>query len=154
MKVIRSVELMQAEMMKVRQKEVGFVPTMGFFHNGHTSLMDEAKKENDIVVTSIFVNPLQFGPNEDFVEYPRDEEHDIKKAEEHGVDILFVPDVKSMYPQKMSVIMKSESRVNILCGRSRPDRKSTRLNSSHVAISYAVFCLKKKNNNKNIVKGR
>ncbi|HLS61662.1 MAG TPA: pantoate--beta-alanine ligase [Virgibacillus sp.] len=120
MKVIRSVELMQAEMMKVRQKEVGFVPTMGFFHNGHTSLMDEAKKENDIVVTSIFVNPLQFGPNEDFDEYPRDEEHDIKKAEEHGVDILFVPDVKSMYPQKMSVIMKSESRVNILCGRSRP----------------------------------
>src|SRR5690625_6986557 len=82
--------------------------------------MDKAKKENDIVVTCIFVNPLQFGPNEDFDEYPRDEEHDIKKAEEHGVDILFVPDVKSMYPQKMSVIMKSESRVNILCGRSRP----------------------------------
>src|SRR5690625_4499432 len=120
MKVIRSVELMQAEMMKVRQKEVGFVPTMGFFHNGHTSLMDEAKKENDIVVTSIFVNPLQFGPHEDFDEYPRDEEHDLKKAEEHGVDILFIPDVKSMYPQKMSVIMTSESRVNKLCGRSRP----------------------------------
>lgn len=120
MKVIRSVELMQAEMMNAQQKEVGFVPTMGFFHNGHTSLMDEAKKENDIVVTSIFVNPLQFGPNEDFDQYPRDEQHDIKMAEEHGVDILFLPDVNSMYPQKMSITMKSESRVNILCGRSRP----------------------------------
>src|SRR5690625_2792307 len=112
MKVIRSVELMQAEMMKVRQKEVGFVPTMVFFHNGHTSLMDEAKKENDIVGTSIFVNPVQFGLHEDFDEYRRDEELDLKKAEEDGGDILFIPVVKSMYPQKMFVIMTSESRVN------------------------------------------
>src|SRR5690625_7350835 len=101
MKVIRSVELMQAEMMKVRQKEVGFVPTMGFFHNGDTSLMDEAKKENDIVVTSILVNPLQFGPHEDFDEYTRDEEYDLKKVEENEVDILFIPAVKWMDPQTM-----------------------------------------------------
>lgn len=119
MQVIRSVKEMQDKMVNTKNR-VGFVPTMGFFHEGHTSLMKQARIENDIVVTSIFVNPLQFGPNEDFEKYPRDEEEDIKQAQHHGVDILFIPDVQAMYPQEMSISIQSKLRTDVLCGRSRP----------------------------------
>ena len=120
MKVIRSIELLQKRMSNLQKQQIGFVPTMGFFHEGHISLIKSAKKENDIVVTSIFVNPLQFGPNEDFEKYPRDEEQDMKLAEQSGVDILFIPDVHEMYPREMSISMQSNKRVDVLCGRSRP----------------------------------
>jgi pantoate--beta-alanine ligase len=105
----------------IRQnKQIGFVPTMGFLHEGHLSLMKEARKENDIVIASIFVNPLQFGENEDFDEYPRDEEKDEKLAKETGVDILFIPDIKEMYPEKMQIIIHVADRNKVLCGKSRP----------------------------------
>ena len=119
MKIIRSVQTMMKEVANVNKK-IGFVPTMGFLHEGHLSLVKEAKQENDIVVMSIFVNPLQFGPNEDFEQYPRDEQQDAEVAEQHGVDILFLPTVEDMYPKKMGIKMTINQGTDVLCGRSRP----------------------------------
>lgn len=122
MKIIRSVQEMQHTSSAIirQNKQIGFVATMGFLHEGHLSLMKQAKIDNDIVVASIFVNPLQFGPNEDFEQYPRDEAHDTRLAEEAGVDILFIPSQKEMYPKKMMISMDVGVRSDALCGRSRP----------------------------------
>lgn len=120
MKIIKSVYDMQQTRLQLHDKRIGFVPTMGYLHEGHTSLMKKATQENDLVVSSIFVNPLQFGENEDFSTYPRDEEHDITLAKENGVDILFLPDTSAMYPSKMSLIMQTVRRTDVLCGKSRP----------------------------------
>ena len=79
-------------------RRIGLVPTMGYFHDGHLSLMRRAREENDVVVVSLFVNPAQFGPGEDFEAYPRDEERDERLAEEEGVDVLFAPPVEEVYP--------------------------------------------------------
>ena len=83
---------------RARGERIGFVPTMGFLHEGHLRLVDEAKRRAGCVVMSIFVNPTQFGPNEDFSRYPRDLSGDMSKAVGRGVDLLFVPDVAEMYP--------------------------------------------------------
>ena len=104
-------------------KTVGLVPTMGYLHEGHLTLMRDAKVEHDLVVTTIFVNPLQFGPQEDFAAYPRDLDRDAKLAESAGVDILFVPSVEEMYPggdgQVLTYVdVKLVS--DTLCGASRP----------------------------------
>lgn len=121
MKIIRSTGEMQEKMIKMSKSEsIGFVATMGYFHEGHLALMKQAVEDNDVVVTSIFVNPLQFGPNEDYEQYPRDEEQDVRLAEQAGVDILFVPGVQDMYPTKMNITLSVEERANVLCGRSRP----------------------------------
>ncbi|MFB4169195.1 pantoate--beta-alanine ligase [Virgibacillus sp. JSM 102003] len=121
MKIIRSKAEMQEKMIKMSKSEsIGFVATMGYFHEGHIALMKQAAEDNDVVVTSIFVNPLQFGPKEDYEQYPRDEEQDIRLAEQAGVDILFVPSVQDMYPTKMNITLSVEERANVLCGRSRP----------------------------------
>ncbi|MFB1049334.1 pantoate--beta-alanine ligase [Paraliobacillus sp. JSM ZJ581] len=122
MKVIRTIQEMQeiVKQLKQNQKKVGFVPTMGYLHEGHTALIDQARNNNDIVIMSIFVNPLQFGPNEDFDKYPRDEMHDKQIAEDHGVDYLFLPTVDEMYPDQMGISMTATDRVNVLCGKSRP----------------------------------
>ncbi|WP_254871250.1 pantoate--beta-alanine ligase [Bacillus sp. Marseille-Q1617] len=98
---------------------IGFVPTMGYLHEGHLTLVEKARKHNDIVVMSIFVNPLQFGPNEDFDRYPRDIERDRKLAENSGVDILFMPDAEDMYPGTLSTTMNVTARVDVLCGKKR-----------------------------------
>src|SRR5574342_611970 len=100
MKVITTIKDMQAEIMnqKALAKSIGFVPTMGFLHEGHLTLIKQARQENDIVVLSIFVNPLQFGPKEDFSSYPRDFERDRALAECEQVDFLFYPSVEEMYP--------------------------------------------------------
>ncbi len=82
--------------------------------------MKKAKEENDTVVSSVFVNPLQFGPNEDFDRYPRNEEEDIRKAEYVGVDFLFIPPLDEMYPQKMQITMTINDRIDVLCGKARP----------------------------------
>src|SRR5699024_1370118 len=122
MEIIHSIEdmLEKINQLKKSNKQIGFVPTMGFFHDGHTNLMEKAKKDNDIVVTSIFVNPLQFGPNEDYEQYPRDEEKDKLRAEEVGVDILFIPDAKDMYPNQRIIELSIKGRIDVLCGKSRP----------------------------------
>ncbi|MDL5612024.1 pantoate--beta-alanine ligase [Bacillus halotolerans] len=100
-------------------KTIGFVPTMGFLHEGHLTLADKARQENDAVVMSIFVNPTQFGPGEDFEAYPRDLERDAALAENAGVDILFTPDASDMYPGEKNVTIHVERRTEVLCGRSR-----------------------------------
>ena len=102
-------------------KTVGFVPTMGYLHNGHLSLMAVAKKENDLVVTSVFVNPTQFGPAEDFSKYPRDLERDIRLMETVGVDIVFAPEVEEMYGAQGALTFVDISQLSDhLCGAKRP----------------------------------
>ncbi|MPQ24913.1 pantoate--beta-alanine ligase [Bacillus paralicheniformis] len=100
-------------------KTIGFVPTMGFLHEGHMSLVEKARKDNDIVVMSIFVNPMQFGPGEDYEAYPRDIERDRQLAAEGGVDVLFTPEPEEMYGQEPTVAASVKKRTDVLCGRSR-----------------------------------
>ncbi|QDX93852.1 pantoate--beta-alanine ligase [Brevibacillus laterosporus] len=101
-------------------KTIGFVPTMGYLHEGHLSLVQRAKGETDVVVMSIFVNPLQFGPNEDFSVYPRDLARDQELAQNEGVDYLFAPSVEEMYPRPMLTNVSVQNVTEALCGLSRP----------------------------------
>jgi pantoate--beta-alanine ligase len=101
-------------------EKVGLVPTMGFFHQGHISLMRAARLENDFVVVSIFVNPTQFGPREDLEAYPRDLDRDVRMASEVGVDCIFHPRVEDMYPQPYLTYVDVEEITDTLCGASRP----------------------------------
>ncbi|UYZ20551.1 pantoate--beta-alanine ligase [Mesobacillus jeotgali] len=122
MKIIRTITEMQEQMQKLKSegKTIGYVPTMGFLHEGHISLMKNARPENDVVVLSIFVNPLQFGPTEDLDAYPRDFERDHKIAESEGVDFIFYPSAEEMYPGKSSIKVSVVERTDVLCGKSRP----------------------------------
>ncbi|WP_163328026.1 pantoate--beta-alanine ligase [Desulfurobacterium thermolithotrophum] len=122
MKIVKKVKEMMAISSALRRigKRIGFVPTMGYLHEGHLSLVKFAKKENDIVVMSIFVNPTQFGPNEDFERYPRDLERDSKIAKAEGVDYLFIPEVSEMYPEGYSTYVEVEGLTEVLCGAKRP----------------------------------
>ena len=101
-------------------RSIGLVPTMGFLHEGHLSLVEAAKAENDLVVMSIFVNPAQFGPNEDFERYPRDFERDSQLAEKAGVDMIFAPSAEEMYPRESPITMGAGTLADVLCGKSRP----------------------------------
>ncbi|NPU89408.1 MAG: pantoate--beta-alanine ligase [Fervidobacterium sp.] len=101
-------------------KSIGFVPTMGYLHKGHLSLVEAARKENDVVVVSIFVNPTQFGPNEDYSRYPRDLERDLRLLEPIGVDYVFNPSVEEMYPAMYSTYVEEVELSKYLCGASRP----------------------------------
>ena len=112
-----------AEMRKLRRQlsePVGFVPTMGYFHEGHLSLVRQARKENPTVVVSIFVNPTQFGPGEDFQDYPRDLNHDLELLEREKVDIVFVPSEEEMYPRDFNSWVDVEKVTERLEGASRP----------------------------------
>ncbi|HHU51331.1 MAG TPA: pantoate--beta-alanine ligase [Firmicutes bacterium] len=99
---------------------IGLVPTMGYFHEGHLALMEKARQENDYVVVSLFVNPIQFGPNEDFQRYPRDEERDRELAEKAGVDLVFNPTAEEMYGQGFQSYVEVTEISQGLCGASRP----------------------------------
>lgn len=102
-------------------KSIGFVPTMGYLHDGHLSLMREAKKKTDFVVVSIFVNPTQFGPNEDLASYPRDLERDASLCRSAEVDLIFAPSVEEMYPEGYSTFVECEGEITKrLCGATRP----------------------------------
>jgi pantoate--beta-alanine ligase len=101
-------------------KSVGLVPTMGFFHAGHISLMQAAREDCEFVVVSLFVNPTQFGPAEDLADYPRDLERDTTMAEAVGVDCIFHPDAAEMYPEPYLTYVEVEEAGGILCGASRP----------------------------------
>lgn len=101
-------------------QSIGLVPTMGFLHEGHIALVESAKAESDLVVMSIFVNPAQFGPNEDFDRYPRDFERDSLLAEKAGVDVIFAPSVEEMYPRESQITMGAGTLADVLCGKSRP----------------------------------
>ena len=122
MRVIYDVNEMSliSNQLRKSNKTIGFVPTMGYFHEGHLSLMKQAKLKNNVLVTSVFVNPKQFGPNEDFDKYPRDIERDKKLAYEVGVNYLFYPDVKQMYPDGYQTYVYVKNLSKIMCGKYRP----------------------------------
>lgn len=103
-----------------RSAQWGFVPTMGYLHEGHLSLVRQARKENEAVAVSIFVNPRQFGPEEDLDTYPRDFERDIRVLAEQQVDLVFTPDMETMYPQGFQTYVSVEQMSRVLEGRSRP----------------------------------
>ena len=106
---------------KTAGKTIGLVPTMGALHEGHASLVKAANQENDVVVVSVFVNPTQFGPNEDLDSYPRTLDADCKLAEAQGADIVFAPSPKEMYPSNdMTWVEVTGDVTKVLCGRSRP----------------------------------
>lgn len=121
MKIVSTIEEVRAQVREWKKegKTVGFVPTMGYLHEGHASLMDAAR-ENDKVVVSIFVNPMQFGPNEDLASYPRDLEHDAKVCEAHGVDLIFHPTPEEMYGDNFYSYVDMDVLTKELCGLSRP----------------------------------
>lgn len=123
MRVITKIDDMKRYSREARKegKSIGLVPTMGFLHEGHMSLVRAAGEECDVVVLSIFVNPVQFGPDEDYKKYPRDMERDKKIAEETGVDRIFAPGVDEMYPDGYATYVEPEGHMaSILCGKSRP----------------------------------
>jgi len=122
MKIIRTPEQMQSAARALRRdgKTIGFVPTMGFLHEGHLSLMRLARERCDVLAASIFVNPAQFGPNEDLGAYPRDFERDEALCREEGVDLLFYPNPENMYLNGHSVWVDEESLSGVLCGAARP----------------------------------
>lgn len=122
MKVVTTIDELQQELEKYRtaKKKIALVPTMGYLHEGHLTLAKTARKDNDIVVMSDFVNPTQFGPNEDYESYPRDLKHDEKIATEAGVDYLFAPSVEEMYPTDGGIRFEAGPASKILCGASRP----------------------------------
>ena len=123
MEVIRHAGEIRAECAAVRAngRSLGFVPTMGFFHEGHLSLMRRARAERDAVVVSIFVNPLQFGPSEDFASYPRDLERDLALTEKEGADLVFAPEVDEMYPHGHPEVTVDPGSIAVrLEGASRP----------------------------------
>jgi pantoate--beta-alanine ligase len=122
MHTVTTIKEMQAFSDKVRRegKTIALVPTMGFLHPGHLSLMKEGRRRGDILVISIFVNPTQFGEGEDYQDYPRDMEKDQKLAEEVGVEVLFAPAVKEMYPSGYQTYVTVEEVTKNLCGISRP----------------------------------
>jgi len=122
MKVINEVDKMKtyARIMKKQNKMIGFIPTMGYLHEGHLSLIRAARKQSDLVVLSIFVNPIQFGPNEDYKKYPRDISKDEELARLCGVDVIFYPDKNEMYPKGYSTYVDVEKLTEGLCGETRP----------------------------------
>ena len=122
MRVIFSSFEMQREVMSLKRqgKSIGFVPTMGALHEGHLSLVRQARKENDVVVVSIFVNPTQFGPNEDFERYPRQFDKDKELLEKENVEYVFYPSVSDMYPEGYETYVYLEKLHKHLCGLSRP----------------------------------
>ncbi len=121
MKIVKTVNEVR-EIIKDWKKQglsIGFVPTMGYLHEGHQSLIRTAG-ENDKVVVSIFVNPIQFGPNEDFSSYPRDLDRDIQKCREAGADLIFAPEASEMYKTDFCTFVDMNGPTDELCGKSRP----------------------------------
>lgn len=122
MEIIRIPRIMQdtSKGHAMRSRTIGFVPTMGALHEGHLSLVRMARQENDVTVVSIYVNPMQFGPSEDFSRYPRDLEGDAEKLKREGADILFVPDNSLMFPDNFSAHIEVKGLSERLCGQFRP----------------------------------
>jgi pantoate--beta-alanine ligase len=121
MNIINKIDEMRQVVKRLKRegKSIGFVPTMGFLHEGHASLIERCRKENDVVIVSIFVNPIQFGVNEDLDKYPRDIEHDKKLVGDRGCDFIFFPEVKEMYPEELYTYVNVEKLSDGLCGAKR-----------------------------------
>lgn len=137
MLVIRTTAELREELRKYRDRSIGFVPTMGYLHRGHISLVETSKHRTDITVVSIFVNPTQFGPNEDFESYPRDERRDLEMLEHAGADIVFIPTAAEMYPEgNVTDIVLHSDITKKLCAKTRP----THFNGVTNVVSR-FFCL-------------
>lgn len=145
MEIIKDLPGMQqrAESIRLSGKKIGVVPTMGFLHEGHLSLIRQAKQRADVVITTIFVNPTQFGPGEDFENYPRNFARDQKLAAEAGTDIIFYPAKNEMYPSGFLTTVAVDKITQVMCGASRPTHfqgvttivaKLLNLTKPHVAI--------------------
>jgi pantoate--beta-alanine ligase len=124
-KIVRHIAELREEISSYRHGKadsahVGLVPTMGYLHEGHASLVRRSAGDNGLTVLSIFVNPLQFGPNEDFERYPRDERRDVSLASAAGADLVFIPSVEEMYPEPMRTRVSVSGITERLCGASRP----------------------------------
>ena len=122
MKIIKKPEELQKilEGLKKRGKTIGLVPTMGALHSGHISLIKKSVSQNNITVVSVYVNPIQFGPNEDYEKYPRPIEKDIKVCKENKVDFLFLPTNKTLYNDNFSTYIYNNKLSKIMCGVTRP----------------------------------
>ena len=122
MKIVGTVKEVREQVKEWKKQglSVGFVPTMGYHHEGHKSLMDAARKGNDKVVVSIFVNPMQFGPTEDLATYPRDLDHDAALCESAGVDLIFHPEAEEMYEKDFCSFVDMTGLTEGLCGKTRP----------------------------------
>ena len=122
MKVFTKILEIQEHIKQLKRagKQIGFVPTMGYLHAGHLSLIEAAVKENDLVVVSIFVNPKQFGPREDFAEYPRDLERDLDLISQAGGEIVFIPETAEIYPENFQSYVEVREITANLCGAKRP----------------------------------
>lgn len=122
MQIVKTVEDVRRQVKVWREQglSVGLVPTMGYLHEGHKSLIDAAVEQNDRVVVSVFVNPIQFGPNEDLATYPRDLEHDAAICEEAGADLIFHPQPEEMYYDDFCTYIDMDSLTKGLCGKTRP----------------------------------
>ena len=122
MKIVGTVKEVREQVKEWKKQglSVGFVPTMGSLHEGHKSLMDAARKGNDKVVVSIFVNPMQFGPTEDLATYPRDLDHDAALCESAGVDLIFHPEAEEMYEKDFCSFVDMTGLTEGLCGKTRP----------------------------------
>ena len=120
MKTITTIKQIKKIVSSNKDKTIGFIPTMGYLHQGHVSLIKRARKENDIVLLSIYVNPTQFGATEDLKKYPRDIKRDTKIAKDNGVDIIFYPSNDQMYPLGYNTFVNVEALGDNLCGVSRP----------------------------------
>ncbi len=121
MKIFNSTKSLQQHLKKekAKNKSIGFVPTMGAFHKGHLSLMRKSRRENDLTIVSVFVNPTQFGPNEDFKKYPRQKKSDDLLAKKENIDIIFYPSIKEMYPSGFLTYIEVEDITKHLCGQFR-----------------------------------
>jgi pantoate--beta-alanine ligase len=122
MQIITDIREMQQLCLAARRhgQRIAFVPTMGYLHEGHVSLLREGRRRGDLLVLSIFVNPTQFGAGEDFASYPRDLTSDAELARRAGVDLLFAPEARHMYPSGYATYVDVEGLTGLLCGRSRP----------------------------------
>ena len=122
MKIVGTVKEVREQVKEWKKQglSVGFVPTMGYLQEGHKSLMDAARKGNDKVVVSIFVNPMQFGPTEDLATYPRDLDHDAALCESAGVDLIFHPEAEEMYEKDFCSFVDMTGLTEGLCGKTRP----------------------------------
>ncbi len=122
MKIVKTISEVRNSVKEWKKQglSIGLVPTMGYLHEGHKSLIERAHKENDVVVVSDFVNPVQFGPNEDLATYPRDLERDAKLCEEAGAALLFNPEPDEMYFEDFHTYVNMESLSDELCGKTRP----------------------------------
>src|SRR3954451_6830052 len=119
MKVLRTIADLRRELTDA-PRPVGLVPTMGYFHDGHLALMRAARAANATVVVSLFVNPAQFGPNEDLEAYPRDEQRDLELAAAQGVDVVFAPSVEGIYPDGFATSVEVGGLTEPLDGAARP----------------------------------